>query len=41
MRSCCVFDSPGLSLPLLAVYLLSYRPALPSARQLHLPGCGR
>ena len=27
MRSCCVFDSPQLlHFPLLAVYLLSYRP---------------
>ena len=31
MRSCCVFDSPRLSLPLLAVYLLSHH-------SVHLPG---
>ena len=37
MRSCCVFDSPRLSLPLLAVYLLSNRLVhLPSLPHLHL-----
>ena len=40
MRSCCVFDSPRLSLPLLAVYLLSYRPVHPFGLQLLLPRCG-
>ena len=39
MRSCCVFDSPRLSLPLLAVYLLSYRLVHPLGSQL-LPRCG-
>ena len=29
-----------LHFPLLPHHLLSYRPVLPSARQLHLPGCG-
>ena len=40
MRSCCVFDSPRLSLPLLAVYLLSYRLVHLPCLQLLLPGCG-
>ena len=40
MRSCCVFDSPRLSLPLLAVYLLSYRPVPSPGSQLRLPRCG-
>ena len=41
MRSCCVFDSLRLlHFPLLAVYLLSYRPVFPPGHQLHLPRCG-
>ena len=40
MRSCCVFVSPRLSLPLLAVYLLSYRPVHLPYSQLLLPRCG-
>ena len=41
MRSCCVFDSPRLlHFPLLAVYLLSYRPVIRPGHQLHLPRCG-
>ena len=41
MRSCCVFDSLRLSLPLLADHLLSYHPVLPPAHQLHLPRFGQ
>ena len=41
MRSCCVFDSLRLlHFPLLAVYLLTYRPVVPPGHQLHLPRCG-
>ena len=40
MRSCCVFDSPRLSLPLLAVYLFSFRLVHPPGSQLLLPRCG-
>ena len=41
MRSCCVFDSLRLlHLPLLAVYLLSYRLVFLPGHQLHLPRCG-
>ena len=40
MRSCCVFDSPRLSLPILAVYLLSYRLVHLLSLQLLLPLCG-
>ena len=40
MRSCCVFDSPRLSLPLLAVYLLSYCPVHLPSFQLLLQRCG-
>ena len=41
MRSCCVFDSPRLlHFPLLAVYLLSYRPVFPPGHHLLLPRCG-
>ena len=40
MRSCCVFDSPRFSLPLLAVYLLSCRLAHLLSLQLLLPRCG-
>ena len=40
MCSCCVFDSPRLSLPLLAVYLLSYRPVHSPGSQLLLLRCG-
>ena len=40
MPSCCVFDSPRiLHFPLLAVYLLSYRPVFPPGHQLLLPRC--
>ena len=38
--SCCVFDSPRLSLPLHAVCLLSHRLVHPLGLQLLLPRCG-
>ena len=42
MRSCCVFDSLRLlHFPLLAVYLLSYRPVFPPGHQLHPRGGGQ
>ena len=40
MRSCCVFDSPRLSLPLLAVYFLPYRLYRLPSLQLLLPRSG-
>ena len=39
-RSCCVFDSPRLSLPLLAVHFLSYRLVHLPSLELLLPRCG-
>ena len=40
MRTCCVFDSPRLSLPLLAAHFRSYRLFHPPSLQLLLPRCG-
>ena len=40
IRLCCVFDSPRLSLPLLAVHFLSYRLVHLPSLQLLLPRCG-
>ena len=40
MRSCCVFDSPRLSLPLLVVHFPSHRPLHLPGLQLLLPRCG-
>ena len=40
MHPCCVFDSPWLSVPLLAVHLLSYRLVHLPDLQLLLPRCG-
>ena len=41
MRSCCVFNYPGLfHFLLLAVHLLSYRPVFPPGHQLLPPRCG-